>query len=145
MHRHLVLALLVTPALLAGCSASGNSSRSAAATGGNAATGELVIVLIDGKAVASTDVHPTDGSGRALNAWPGGRVPPGEVFLLSSYAGSYDSRYFGPVPVEGLLGRAIPVSDTVGCAITVGDNTTLLNGRVLSGAAVTLRNNQITK
>jgi len=30
-------------------------------------------------------------------------------------------------------------------AITVGDNTTLLNGRVLSGAAVTLSNNQITK
>jgi uncharacterized protein YjdB len=30
-------------------------------------------------------------------------------------------------------------------AITVGDNTTLLNGRVLSQAAVTLRNNQITK
>jgi hypothetical protein len=30
-------------------------------------------------------------------------------------------------------------------AITVGDNTTLLGGRVLSGAAVTLRNNQIIK
>ena len=30
-------------------------------------------------------------------------------------------------------------------AITVGDNTTLLNGRVLSAAAVTLRNNQIAK
>jgi hypothetical protein len=30
-------------------------------------------------------------------------------------------------------------------AITVGDNTTLINGRVLSGAAVTLSNNQITK
>lgn len=30
-------------------------------------------------------------------------------------------------------------------AITVGDNTTLLNGRVLSGAAVTLKNNQIAK
>jgi hypothetical protein len=30
-------------------------------------------------------------------------------------------------------------------AITVGDNTTLLNGRVLSAAAVTLGNNQITK
>lgn len=30
-------------------------------------------------------------------------------------------------------------------AITVGDNTTLLTGRVLSAAAVTLRNNQITK
>lgn len=30
-------------------------------------------------------------------------------------------------------------------AITVGDNTTLLNGRVLTAAAVTLSNNQITK
>ncbi|WP_229423181.1 Ig-like domain-containing protein [Telluria aromaticivorans] len=30
-------------------------------------------------------------------------------------------------------------------AITVGDNTTLLNGRVLSAAAVTLSNNKITK
>lgn len=30
-------------------------------------------------------------------------------------------------------------------AITVGDNTTLLNGRALSAAAVTLRNNQIAK
>ncbi len=30
-------------------------------------------------------------------------------------------------------------------AITMGDNATLLNGRVLSAAAVTLRNNQITK
>jgi uncharacterized protein YjdB len=30
-------------------------------------------------------------------------------------------------------------------AMTVGDNTTLLTGRVLSAAAVTLRNNQITK
>lgn len=30
-------------------------------------------------------------------------------------------------------------------AITVGDNTTLLTGRVLSAAAVTLRNNQISK
>ena len=30
-------------------------------------------------------------------------------------------------------------------AITIGDNTTLLNGRVLTAAAVTLRNNQITK
>jgi hypothetical protein len=30
-------------------------------------------------------------------------------------------------------------------AITLGDNATLVNGRVLTGAAVTLRNNQIAK
>lgn len=34
MHRRLVLALLVTPALIAGCSAGSDTSRSAAATGG---------------------------------------------------------------------------------------------------------------
>lgn len=39
MHRHLVLALLVTPALLAGCSASSTSTKSATATGGNTAAG----------------------------------------------------------------------------------------------------------
>ena len=39
--------------------------------------------------------------------------------------------------IGSILGKA--------AAITVGDNTTLLNGRVLSGAAVTLRNNQIAK
>jgi conjugative transfer signal peptidase TraF len=66
-------------------------------------------VLVDGKPVPISDIHHTDASGRLLNAWPGGRVPPDQVFLLSSYAGSYDSRYFGPVPIEGLLGLAIPV------------------------------------
>lgn len=39
--------------------------------------------------------------------------------------------------IGSILGQA--------AAITVGDNTTLLNGRVLSAAAVTLRNNKITK
>ncbi|MFZ1812823.1 MAG: conjugal transfer protein TraF, partial [Rhizobiaceae bacterium] len=27
----------------------------------------------------------------------------------SDFAGSYDSRYFGPIPGTGLLGRARPV------------------------------------
>ncbi|NGZ87945.1 ice-binding family protein [Duganella aceris] len=34
---------------------------------------------------------------------------------------------------------------SLAAAVTVGDNATLLNGRVLTGGAVTLRNNQITK
>jgi len=40
---------------------------------------------------------------------PGGVVPSGYLFLHSSFASSYDSRYFGPVPATGLLGLARPV------------------------------------
>jgi len=41
--------------------------------------------------------------------WSGGVVPLGHLYLHSSFVGSYDSRYFGPVPAEGVLGRAVPV------------------------------------
>ncbi|RUW00077.1 conjugal transfer protein TraF, partial [Mesorhizobium sp. M1A.F.Ca.IN.022.05.2.1] len=33
----------------------------------------------------------------------------GFLFLHSDFAGSYDSRYFGPIPASGLLGRARPL------------------------------------
>ncbi|MDX0760458.1 conjugal transfer protein TraF, partial [Sinorhizobium medicae] len=33
-------------------------------------------------------------------------VPANYVFLHSRFAGSYDSRYFGPVPASGILGLA---------------------------------------
>ncbi|MCK1326662.1 S26 family signal peptidase [Bradyrhizobium sp. 156] len=36
-------------------------------------------------------------------------VPPGHLSLHSPFAGSYDSRYFGPVPSAGLLGLARPL------------------------------------
>ncbi|MBB4116372.1 type IV secretory pathway protease TraF [Rhizobium sp. BK226] len=41
--------------------------------------------------------------------YAGGIVPPGYLFLHSSFEGSYDSRYFGPVPDAGILGLARPV------------------------------------
>ena len=66
-------------------------------------------VAIDGQPLEHSDVRPVDGEGRALLPWPGGVVPPGHLYIHSSFAGSYDSRYFGPVPVEGVLGRAVPV------------------------------------
>lgn len=47
-------------------------------------------------------------------------VAPGEVWLFSSYsAGSFDSRYFGPVPVANLRGLAVPVA-------VVGNRTEML-------------------
>lgn len=52
-----------------------------------------------------------------------------------------------PVGPSTLGANSVFVGSILGksAAITVGDNTTLLTGRVLSGAAVTLSNNQIAK
>jgi conjugative transfer signal peptidase TraF len=66
-------------------------------------------VFVDGRPVPFSLVVFRDGEGRAIVTDPGGVVPAGTLFLHSPYAGSYDSRYFGPVPDAGLLGLARPV------------------------------------
>ena len=66
-------------------------------------------VTIDGRPLPYSRVHSVDADGRALAAYAGGRVPSGHVFLHSDFPGSYDSRYFGPVPDAGILGLAEPV------------------------------------
>ena len=60
-------------------------------------------VTIDGQPLERSDVRPVDGEGRALVPWSGGVIPTGHLYLHSSFGGSYDSRYFGPVPAEGVL------------------------------------------
>ena len=50
---------------------------------------------------------PRDVSGRLLPRWSGcSRLAGGELLLLSSRAGSFDARYFGPVPARLVIGRA---------------------------------------
>ncbi|HMM71622.1 MAG TPA: conjugative transfer signal peptidase TraF [Rhodocyclaceae bacterium] len=68
-----------------------------------------VSVTIDGDGLPHSDVQPTDAEGRMLAPYSGGGVPAGTLFLHSDFAGSYDSRYFGPIPASGLLGLARPV------------------------------------
>ena len=46
------------------------------------------------------------GQGRPLHPYEGGTVPSGFVFLHSPFPGSWDFRYFGPVPGSGVLGFA---------------------------------------
>lgn len=65
-----------------------------------------VSVSVDGRVVSSSSLAPRDGKGRPLTPFPSGIVPPGYVFLHSAFPGSYDSRYFGPVPISGILGLA---------------------------------------
>ncbi|MEJ7014767.1 conjugative transfer signal peptidase TraF [Sinorhizobium meliloti] len=63
-------------------------------------------VLIDGKPLPSSLVLKVDAEGRAMPIFAGGKVSEGTVFLHSDFVGSYDSRYFGPIPTSGALGLA---------------------------------------
>lgn len=66
-------------------------------------------VFIDGKPLPDSDVRHRDAAGRPLSPFVGGVVPVGELYLHSDFAGSYDSRYFGPIPSSGVLGFARPI------------------------------------
>jgi len=66
-------------------------------------------VVIDGRPIPASGIRATDGEGRPLRPFAGGIVPLDHLFLHSSFASSYDSRYFGPLPTSGLLGLARPV------------------------------------
>ncbi|MBB3933717.1 conjugative transfer signal peptidase TraF [Kaistia hirudinis] len=66
-------------------------------------------VRIDDERLAGSVLRASDAAGRPLVPFAGGVVPAGQIFLHSSFAGSYDSRYFGPVPIDGVLGLARPV------------------------------------
>ncbi len=66
-------------------------------------------VMVDGAQLPHSRLSPVDGEGRSIAPWAGGVVPPSHLFLHSPFAGSYDSRYFGPIPQAGLLGLARPV------------------------------------
>lgn len=67
-------------------------------------------IAVDGVPLAHSRIHPVDGAGRALVPAASGVVPAGQLFLTSEFAGSYDSRYFGPVPAAGILGLARPIA-----------------------------------
>ncbi|WP_287180114.1 signal peptidase I, partial [Mesorhizobium sp.] len=67
------------------------------------------VVIIGGEIVARR--LKTDGQGRPLPWWNECRkLGRDEVFLLGGNAsGSFDSRYFGPVPIENIIGRLVPL------------------------------------
>ena len=67
------------------------------------------MVQINGVAVAVA--LPRDGAGRELVAWSGcRRLRDGELFLVSTTScASYDSRYYGPMERDAVIGEAIPL------------------------------------
>lgn len=66
-------------------------------------------VSIDGVPVAQT--RQRDGAGRELTSWNECRaLADGELFLLGHHSDvSFDSRYFGPIARDAVLGKATPL------------------------------------
>jgi conjugative transfer signal peptidase TraF len=66
-------------------------------------------VMIDGRHVAAA--QPIDGRGRAMTSWSGCRaLRDGELFALNAdVPTSLDGRYFGPLPLSSVIGRALPL------------------------------------
>jgi conjugative transfer signal peptidase TraF len=68
-----------------------------------------LLITVDGKAVGAALAQ--DSRGRALPVWQGcRRIARDEVFLMNTdAAASLDSRYFGPIPIPAIVGRAVPL------------------------------------
>jgi conjugative transfer signal peptidase TraF len=67
------------------------------------------VITVDGRDVGAAQEH--DHSGRPLPVWQGCRViGGGEVFLMNpDEPASLDGRYFGPIPMSAITGRAEPL------------------------------------
>lgn len=67
------------------------------------------VITVDGLAVGVA--LKQDHRGRALPVWQGCQViGANEVFLMNPDAPtSLDSRYFGPIPITAIAGRAVPL------------------------------------
>ena len=63
-------------------------------------------IAVDGVPIRGSRIAEKDAQGRSLRHDQSGMVRPGEVYLHSGFIGSWDSRYFGPVPEPGVLGLA---------------------------------------
>jgi conjugative transfer signal peptidase TraF len=82
-----------------------------AAIAGDRVSGTDDGISINGRLIASSKRLNRDGLGRILPS-PGARdviVAKGEVWVISSYNSlSFDSRYFGPIPISRVEGLAQP-------------------------------------
>jgi conjugative transfer signal peptidase TraF len=66
-------------------------------------------ITVDGIEVGAA--RERDRRGRPLPVWQGCReVPQGELFLMNwDEPASLDGRYFGPLPITAVVGRAVPL------------------------------------
>ena len=82
--------------------------KQVAALPGQVVCGQGDVLLIDGERVARA--RQKDRRGRALTPFREcRRLRAGEIMLVNAQPDSLDSRYFGPLPADGVVGRARPL------------------------------------
>jgi conjugative transfer signal peptidase TraF len=83
--------------------------KQVAAVAGDRVCERQGVVRVNDVVTARSLLH--DGAGRPLSAWNECRpLRDRELFLIGlSNAASFDSRYYGPVSVESLIGVAVPL------------------------------------
>ena len=66
---------------------------------------------VNGRLLPHSLAFPADGEGRPLPKLFAGQlvIPKGAVFLVSGHEGSFDSRYFGPIPLSAITGVSAPI------------------------------------
>jgi conjugative transfer signal peptidase TraF len=82
------------------------------AVAGDRVTVSAAGLAVNGQPIANSRAARVDARGRALPVLSPGRyaVAPGTVWVVSSFhAASFDSRYFGPLPVSHIQGIARPL------------------------------------
>ena len=79
-----------------------------AATHGDAVCRDHASITINGAPAATARAAMADG--RPLPAWSGcRRLGADDVLVLTGHAGSFDSRYFGPIGADEIVGIAHPL------------------------------------
>jgi conjugative transfer signal peptidase TraF len=81
------------------------------ATEGDIVVTSPVGILVNGKLLPKSQRLQVDAVGRSLVSWstPIYRMPSGKIWLFAPSERSWDSRYWGPVPVENVVGIADPL------------------------------------
>jgi conjugative transfer signal peptidase TraF len=68
-------------------------------------------VVVNGLLLPNSRPLSRDAAGRRLSSWPHGHftLTQGQLWLYADNVRSWDSRYWGPVPVADILAKAVPV------------------------------------
>ena len=87
--------------------------KTVAAVAGDTVTVRPDAITVNGRVIPNSRALARDSDNRVLRAYPVGEyvVAPTDIWLISSFSGgSFDSRYFGPVPVGRVLARIRRIS-----------------------------------